>query len=269
MLNITRSATLLFLLLPLSAAYAQVEKPATGQSLTPTVTASASPDHVRFAAPSSVFQIHLEVYATNGERLFDNEVKGGNVLDWHLQNGQAERLPPGSYLCLVTVKTLSGKITQKLGSVAVEDSAAALQPVSATQLTAQQAHAIGPVEENSSLTILTHDEIQTPTVIAHNGEDGLISRGKGALSFRIGDFFSGQDTEQMRLTPEGNLGIGITKPAVRLDVDGMIRASQGITFPDGSIQYSAARKTLGAPSSRPTGTKQDAAAGQEHFEPQT
>jgi hypothetical protein len=77
-------------------------------------------------------------------------------------------------------------------------------------------------------------------VIAHNGEEGQITRGRGALSFRVGDFFSGKDTEQMRLTAEGNLGIGITNPRARLDVDGLIRAGQGIMFPDGTIQTTAA-----------------------------
>lgn len=55
----------------------------------------------------------------------------------------------------------------------------------------------------------------------------------------------------MRLTAEGNLGIGITHPQARLDVDGMIRVSQGIRFPDGTTQYSAASKTLGAKSTGP------------------
>src|SRR5439155_3718815 len=98
-------------------------------------------------------------------------------------------------------------------------------------------------------------------VIAHDGTDGQMVRGRGALSFRIGDFFSGKDAEQMRLTPQGNLGIGITNPAVRLDVDGLIRASQGIVFPDGSIQYSASRKTFGAESLRPGQSQKKTAQG--------
>jgi hypothetical protein len=55
----------------------------------------------------------------------------------------------------------------------------------------------------------------------------------------------------MRLTADGNVGIGITNPQVRLEVDGLIRASQGIVFPDGTTQYSAASKTLGAKSTMP------------------
>ena len=60
----------------------------------------------------------------------------------------------------------------------------------------------------------------------------------------------------MRLTEEGYLGIGITNPKVKLDVDGLIRASQGIVFPDGSIQFSAARKTFGLDSLTPEQGKQ-------------
>jgi hypothetical protein len=57
-----------------------------------TVTASANSERLRFTAPSSVVQIHLEVYDSTGRKRFENEVRGGNVLDWHMQDGQAERL---------------------------------------------------------------------------------------------------------------------------------------------------------------------------------
>ncbi|HMG35909.1 MAG TPA: hypothetical protein VKM94_18385 [Blastocatellia bacterium] len=204
------------------------------------VTAFASNDRVRFAAPSSIVQIRLEVYGSTGKKVFDNEVRGGNVLDWQLQDGQAERLPDDTYLCVVTVKSLSGRITERMGSVMVENTSASVQPVDASQMTPQQSQAIGPVEENASLTVLKEGETQTGTVIAHDGTDGQLIRRRGALSFRIGDFFSGKDTEQMRLTEEGNLGIGISHPQLRLDVDGMIRASKGILFPDGTIQTTAA-----------------------------
>src|SRR5262245_55680488 len=69
-----------------------------------TVTSSALGNRVRFTAASSVVQIRLEVYNSVGRKLFDNEVRGGNVLDWHLQDGQAEPLADEGYLCVVTVK---------------------------------------------------------------------------------------------------------------------------------------------------------------------
>ena len=234
-----------------------------------TVTGSASGERVRFAAPSSVVQIRLEVYSDKGQKVFDNELRAGNVLDWHLRDGKAEPLPDASYLCVVTIKSLSGRLTQAIGSVSLEKGTASLQASTALQMTPQQAEAIGPVEENAALTVLKEDEQPASTVIAHNGEDGQITRGRGALSFRLGDFFSGKDTEQMRLTAEGNLGIGITHPVVKLDVDGLIRATQGIVFPDGSVQFSASRRTYGIPSQRPGQFGKGSTAGQEHFEPQS
>jgi hypothetical protein len=185
-------------------------------------------------------QIRLEVYNSTGKKLFDIEVRSGNVLDWHLQDGQAEALTDDAYLCVITVKSLSGKLTQRIGSVNIEKLSASVQPIDASQITSQQSQAIGPVEENASLTVLKEDDNNTTTIIAHDGQDGQITRGRGALSFRIGDFFSGKDSEQMRLTAEGNLGIGIAHPQARLDVDGLIRTTQGIIFPDGSIQTTAA-----------------------------
>jgi hypothetical protein len=262
-------ASLFLLILCLTNAQAQgdIAKSATPDALT--ITASASNERVRFTAPATVVQIRLEVYASSGKKLFDNELRGGNVLDWHLQNGQAEPLLDDTYLCVVTVKNLSGKITQRIGSVRVEKSVASLQPAAASQMTAQQSDAIGPVEENATLTILNDGETQTATVIAHDGTDGQLIRGRGALSFRLGDFYSGKDTEQMRLTAEGNLGIGITNPQVRLDVDGVIRASQGIIFPDGTTQYSAASKTLGAKSTMPDQVSDQILGGKHKFHTET
>src|SRR5438128_5989433 len=180
------------LVLSTAIAQAQTANSQTNATATPqqsgvTVTVAASGERVRFTAPSSVVQIRLEVYNSAGKKLFDNEVRGGNVLDWRLQDGQAELLADDGYLCIVTVKSISGRITQRIGSVTIEKSIASVQAVDASQMTAQQSQAIGPVEENASLTVLKEDENQTTTVLAHNGEDGQITRGKGALSFRIGD----------------------------------------------------------------------------------
>jgi len=231
-------ASIVLVTLCLTNALAQSDIAKSGGPDAATVTASASGDHVRFTAPSSIVQIRLEVYSSSGKKLFDNEVRG-NVLDWSLQDAHAQPLPEDSYLCVITTKSLSGKLSQTPGSVRVERNSVSLQPVEPSQMTPQQAQAIAPAEENIPLTML-EDQNQTTTVIAHNGDEGQITRGKGALSFRVGDFFSGRDIEQMRLTAEGSLGIGITHPQVRLDVDGFIRASQGTMFPDGTIQTTVA-----------------------------
>src|SRR5262249_20046365 len=246
------------------AARGQNEAPTIDKVASEAITASASGEHLRFTAPSSVVQIRLEVYDSGGKKLVDNEVRGANVLDWHLQDGQPEPLADDSYLCVITVKSLSGRLTQRIGSVRIEKMSARVQGVDRSVITSQQTQAIGPVEENASMTVVSGEGPETTTVIAHNGEDGQITRGKGALSFRIGDFFKGKDTEQMRLTAEGNVGIGITNPRAKLDVDGVIRASQGIVFPDGTTQYSAASKTLGAKST----AAGEAAGGKQKFQPE-
>ena len=257
----------LFLLSSLTVASAQ-QQSASGASpsASPLVTAGSRAEGVRFASPGSVVQIHLQVYSDTGQVLFDAASKG-NVLDWGVQDGSGTRLAAGSYLCVVTVKSLSGKLGQRITGLVVQEQQAELRAIEATQLSAAQQREVGPVEEDAAIAILKENEGEAATVISHNGEEGQITRGRGALSFRVGDFFRGTDREQMRLTAEGNLGIGIAHPQVRLEVDGLIRSTQGIVFPDGTVQYSAARKTLGATSSR-AGEAQKGKAGQEDVSPQ-
>src|SRR6266536_3284974 len=225
------SASLLVLAL-LATAVAQDSPSASAQRSSLTITAAAAGERVRITAPSSIVQMHVEVYAASGEKLFDQEIRGGNVFDWHLQDGQAERLVAGEYVCVVTVKNISSRSTQKIGTVRIGEKDVSVE--AAALLSPQQSQAIGPVEDNSSWMVLDGKENQTTTVIAHDGRDGQITRGQGALSFRLGDFFSGNDREQMRLTEEGNLGIGTSKPQFKLDVAGTIRARQGFVFNDGS-----------------------------------
>src|SRR6185369_3758693 len=82
----------------LSTALGQDSPRATIQSSSLTITAAAAADRVRITAPSSVVQMHVEVYAASGEKVFDQEIRGGNVFDWHLQDGQAQRLASGTYV---------------------------------------------------------------------------------------------------------------------------------------------------------------------------
>src|SRR6266699_2696886 len=197
-----------------------------------TVTASATAERVRFTAPSNIVRTQLQVISDSGQILFDVSTTG-NVLDWSLQDSSGQRLQ-GSYLIVVTVKSLSGRLSERIGSVSIGEKQVELQRVDATQLTAPQQQAVGPIEENAVLTILKAGEAQATTVLANNGQEGQVIRDRGALSFRLGDFFSGNDQEQMRLTEEGNLGIGTSEPKAKLDVAGTVRARQGFVFNDGS-----------------------------------
>jgi hypothetical protein len=208
----------------------------------PAITVAASTDRVRFTAPNSVVQMHLQVYDNAGQLVFDVSSKG-NVLDWTVQESGGARLISGSYLSVVTVKSLSGKLSQRIGSVSVQEKQLELQPLNAAQLTAGQQQAVG---ENGALTILKAGEPEATTVVAHDGSQGELTRSRGALSFRLGDFFAGEDTEQMRLTEEGNLGIGTDKPQAKLDVAGAIRTSKGIEFDNGTDGTSVTKLTTTA-----------------------
>ena len=200
----------------------------------PLVTATATADRVRFVAPGTVIQVRLEVYNEAGQKVFDTELRGGNVLDWLLQDSAGQRLTVGSYASVLTVKSLSGRLSQRVGLVKVNEKTAALQGIGAIPLTGEQQQSIGPMESDAGFRVLGESEAAALTAVMHDGTTGQLNRTAGALSFRLGDFFSGTDTEQMRLTEVGNLGIGTEAPEFKLDVAGAVRARQGFVFGNGS-----------------------------------
>ncbi len=199
-----------------------------------TVTAASSGDGLRFSAPGNITHIRLEVFSSSGERVFDSGNRDGNVFDWRWQDEKASAFSADSYLCVVTVQSLSGKTTRKLANVSFANQQASLQPVEVTQLTLVQAQALSATETDTPLTIIGGQQSIAASVLAHDGNDGQVTRTRGAFTFRVGDFFSGNDKEQMRLTEQGNLGIGIAKPKAKLDVAGTVRAREGFQFADGS-----------------------------------
>ena len=231
------------------------------QSSSLTITAATAGDRVRITAPSSVVQLRTEVYSATGQRVLDNEVRGGNVFDWLLQDGQAQQLAPGDYVCVITAKSVSGRITQKIGAVRIGEKEASVEPATSAQLSPAQIQSIGPVEENSSWTVSGKDEPLTPTVIANDGTDGQMIRGRGALTFRVGNFFTGNDQEQMRLTEEGNLGIGTSQPKASLDVAGTIRAERFLVAKSKLARDSRVQAGDSAQSSDPVDSVQPLIAG--------
>ncbi len=68
---------------------------------------------------------------------------------------------------------------------------------------------------------------------------------ENASSIRFATSDGSGQTERMRVTPEGNVGIGTADPAYRLDVHGVIRTTEGIRFPDGTKQTTAASSSSG------------------------
>ncbi len=89
------------------------------------------------------------------------------------------------------------------------------------------------------MTILREGKTRAVTITGHDGQDGHVTSATGALTFRTGDFFAGSEREQMRVTPDGQVGIGTDKPEAKLDVAGTIRASEGFVLADGTVLKSA------------------------------
>ncbi|HEY9401414.1 MAG TPA: tail fiber domain-containing protein [Pyrinomonadaceae bacterium] len=248
---------LFFVILTLSIfttnVFAQAESAAQPQqqdaaATTPAVvTASATGGGVRFAAPAGAVQLRLELYAANGERIFDSGVRQGSVLDWQPADAP-QGTGDGSYLCILTVKDLQGRATQRIATLSLQAGQASMLRVREQELAdaQKQAAAESRREQKSvaagadnGLTILREGKQRALTVAAHDGEDGRVTSTKGALTLRTGDILSGQDREQMRITPDGRVGIGTDKPEATLDVAGTIHARGGIRFEDGTVLTSA------------------------------
>jgi hypothetical protein len=240
----------LFIVFLFSAAMAQTrtpldkpQEPVAPISAGPLVTATATTERVRFVSPGTVVQLRLEVYNETGQKLFDTELHGGNVLDWHLRDSAGQRLPTGSYACVLTTKSLSGRLSQRVGLVTVTDEKAALEAAGTRLTTAQQqamSSASSQVEESTPFAILRENE--AITAVTHDGQVGQITATAGALTFRTGDLFAGKDVERLRITPAGNVGIGTDKPEATLDVAGTVRATAGFRFSDGTTLDAAGGK---------------------------
>jgi hypothetical protein len=189
--------------------------------------------------------MRLEVYAAAGERLYDSDFRQGSILDW-----DGAGLADGSYLCVVTVEDLRGATSRRLSAVNVQSGRALVRKEDEEKLKAEFAQALAAAgQTQGDAAAAVTKKTQAVTVTAHDGQDGQVTSTAGALTFRTGDLFSGKEKEQMRVTPEGRVGIGTDKPEATLDVAGTIRARGGIQFEDGTVLTSAgAVKASGAKS---------------------
>jgi hypothetical protein len=197
----------------------------------PDVTAAAGSEQIRFAALGLAARIRLEVLNQGGESVYDSDFRKGSLLDWRLEDGRGRRLSDGIYGCVVTVEGLSGRRSYRSGAFSLKDGTASFGDTHRDVGNA--------AEREDALTLLGRDASGAAILLAHDGTSGIVS-GTAGLSFRIGDSFSGKDVEYMRLTADGRLSLGARDSAAKLDVDGLIRTSEGIQFPDGTIQRTAA-----------------------------
>ena len=212
-------------------------------------TAAATEKGVRFTATGEVLQIRLEIYTDAGEMVFDSGPRAGGVLDWKADDAP-RALADGSYLCAVTFKGLSGRNVRRLARLDLQSGRASLARARSSELSAAQSQSLASAAESrkiesneadDSLTILREGRERAATVATHDGRDGQLTSTSGALTLRTGDVFTGRDREQMRVTPEGRVGIGTDNPEATLDVAGTIRARGGIRFEDGTVLTSAGR----------------------------
>ncbi len=202
----------------------------------PAVAASSTAAGVRFVAPGEARRVRLEVYTASGERLFDSGFRAGGIYDW-----DGRGLADGSYLCVLTAEDIEGGQSRKLSSVAVEGGRAALGKEGESELKTSFAQALSAagIKPDDAEATAHAKKSNAVTVTAHDGTDGQVTSTAGALTFRTGDLFSGKEREQMRVTPEGRVGIGTATPEDTLDVAGTIRARGGIRFDDGTVLTSA------------------------------
>jgi hypothetical protein len=220
------------------AQYATAQTPTARQAQVPWVIAATSTEAVRFTASARVYELRLEVFAANGQTLYDSDFKFGNLLDWGLHDQQGQRLADGSYSCVVTLRALHGSFTRRQGTLLLADGQPSLQAARSPQ-SIRPVNPLLPGDLGDFLTLPGKTAGLPLTALGHDGQQGRVMSGLGGLSFRLGDFFTGKDVEQMRPTTEGKLGIGVENPQAKLDVAGLIRTSEGIVFPDGSVQTTA------------------------------
>jgi hypothetical protein len=205
------------------------------------VTAAVDRDRVRFVAPNSVYEVRLEVFDDDREKVFDSGPRFGNVLDWDA--GQAGERGPvdGTFVCVVTVRDISGRLGRRW--VGIQRGAGGLSWVdvaTAREGAEQRALADAFGDDGALVAASRPGAGVATTLLGHDGGGGFLASGAGGLSFRSGDFLAGRDVERMRLTAEGSLGIGVRSPQAKLDVAGVIRTGGGIRFPDGTLQTTAA-----------------------------
>lgn len=219
--TVSRVLSSLFLVAVMISSVSAQQQPGTTPSMRiPLITAAESGENIRFVATPRVCEIRVEVLDADGVVLFDSSWQGGNVFDWPAASAAPTA---GTYRCMVQARGLDGRIISQTTTLVSDGGIVSIQPQSGDEISV-----VSPESAPPKITLLAHD-----------GTNGSIVTTSGDLSFRFGNILLGKDAEKMHLTSDGKLGIGTDKPQAPLDVNGLIRTSKGILFPDGTILTTA------------------------------
>jgi len=248
-MSINRVAVISILLLITLITNIHAQTPAvTPPSTVSSVTGSMTPEGtVRMIAHGEALQIRLEIYSASGELVSDSGLRQGNIIDWK-QTDATQPITDGSYLVVVTVRDFKGNLNQRMAALTLQGGQVQLQnqkrdEVTTAQMTTldtrRQGQKIKVTEGDDAVTVLREGKERSAVVAGHDGIDGQVSSTTGTLTFRTGNVFENKEQEQMRITPEGRVGIGTKTPEATLDVAGTIKARGGIQFEDGTVMSSA------------------------------
>jgi hypothetical protein len=195
----------------------------------PVVTATESQNQLRFTALALAQKIRLQVLSQMGKPVYDSGFQPGNRFEWSVKDQQGSGLGDGVYGCLVTLADLNGQLSHRWAAFRVKEGAVTFD-------TGNQEAARGAADEVGNVTILRAEEPSPFTFVSHDGREGWIESATGGLSFNAGSLSRSRDAvPHLRLTTEGNVGIGVAEPQAKLDVAGVIRASEGFQLSDGTV----------------------------------
>jgi trimeric autotransporter adhesin len=246
-MSINKVAVIYILVLLTFTVNIHAQTPAAAQpSTVSSVTGSVTPEGaVRMIAHGEALQIRMEVYSAGGELVADTGLRQGNIIDWK-QTDATQPLIDGSYLVVITVRDFKGNLNQRMAALTLQAGQLQLQSQKRDQVTTAQVRTMESrqgkskiAEGDDAISILKEGKERAAVVTAHDGTDGQVNSTSGSLTFKTGNVFSSQGQEQMRITPEGRVGIGTKAPETTLDVAGTIKARGGIQFDDGSVLSTA------------------------------
>src|SRR2546429_4554251 len=147
---------------------------ATTREAGPAVTISVTERGVRFAALGSFGKMRLEVFNADGTSLYNSDFAAASVRDWALDGKDGQQFPDGTYLCVITIRDLSGRMSTKQGSVVVQGG----QP----SLKLPDGESVEVVEPDKSLARVTDPPNTALTLIGPDANDGQVVNTRGALT---------------------------------------------------------------------------------------